>query len=260
MVFFQHGLIEYLDQMAIVVGAATPVEWLGLPIRSAVRGQSEPGDSNHLQLAVAQLADSLTSYVVEGYPRAQRRMVRNRALFTCVGIGAAMRKFLLCHEVAHLLFGHLQVPSSSLPQDAAWQRELDADLAGASLVAGGSGDAAVFNMWACDIALWCFQMLERGLAYLNTGMRTELPPTHSHPTPHWRRRSYLEEKTRELWELEMKDASTQLGGLIVSTAELGEQLWEATVPSWDALRRQGVRPAPVWRPRLAGANTEGGYG
>lgn len=257
-VFYQHGLIEFLDQMAIVMGAAIPIEWLKLPLPKSRARQDEPGDASYERLAVEQITESLTSYIVHGNSsRARRRPLKGRALASTVSLAAGMRNFLLCHELIHLLFGHLAVPSVKLPRSEAWQREFDADMGGSTLAVHSHDEVRVFKFWTCDIALWSFQMIERALFYLDTGANGELPATHSHPTPTLRRLHFLEEKTRELWELDMKDLSNQLGELIVGGAEVGENLWEATIPHWDALRRQGVRPSPLWKQRLEQAHAGG---
>ena len=234
-----------------------PVELLDLPLRAEIPGESEPGDRTHRQLAVEQLTDSLTSYVVGGNPyHARRRILKNRALASGVSLAAGMRKFLMSHELMHLLFRHFLASSADLPQDQAWQREFDADMVGASLCAPLTAKAPIFNMWACDVALWAFEMLERTVAYLEAGTLTGLPPTHSHPTPHARRCRLLEEKTRELLDQGEADMSGQLSELTGSGRELGEQLWEATMPYWDGLRKRGVRPGALWKKRLEQAYPE----
>jgi hypothetical protein len=257
-ILFQHGLIEFLDQSAIVMGAAMPIELTDLPLRSAIPGGSEPGDHAHRQMAVDQLMNSLTSYVVQGNPyRARRRTLEGRALASGIYLAAGMRRFLVSHELMHLLLRHFPQPSANLSQDEAWQREFYADMVGASLSAPLAAAARIFNMWACDIALWAFEMLERTLAYLETGTLTGLPPTHSHPTPHARRSRLLEEKTQELQELGETGTSDRLAELTASGKELGERLWEAAMPHWDDLRKKGVRPGPLWKKRLEQAYTRG---
>jgi hypothetical protein len=257
-ILFQHGLIDFLDQLAIAMGAAMPVELTDLPLRAAAPGGSEPGDRAHWQLAVEQLTDSLTSYVVEGKPNnVRRRSLKGRALANSVFLAAGMRRFLLVHELMHLLFKHVAVPSAKLPEEEAWQREFDADMVAASFCARRSAQARVSSMWACDIALWAFEMLERTLAYLATGALTGLPPTHSHPTPRARRSRLLQEKTQELQGLGETGDAGRLGELTVAGMELGAKLWEATIPHWDGLREKGVRPGPLWTKRLEQAATGG---
>jgi len=257
-ILFQHGLIEFLDQVAIAMGAALPIELTDLPLRVAIPGGSEPGDHAHRQLAVEQLADSLTSYVVEGNPyRARRRPLQERALASGVTLAAGMRRFLLSHELMHLLLQHFSMRSADMSREQSWQREFDADMVGASLSAPLSAEACVFKMWACDTALWAFEILEQTLAYLESGTVTGLPPTHSHPTPRIRRRRLLLEMTRQLQESGETGISGQLGELTAYGWELGARLWEAVLPYWEDLREKGVRPGPLWKKRLEQIAQEG---
>ena len=255
-VLFQHGIIEFLDQLAITMGAAMPVELLDLPLRAEIPGESEPGDRTHRQLAVEQLTDSLTSYVVGGNPyHARRRILKNRALASGVSLAAGMRKFLMSHELMHLLlmaFPGFKCRSAARPGLAARVRCERGRCVALRTYTPGTH----LNMWACDVALWAFEMLERTVAYLEAGTLTGLPPTHSHPTPHARRCRLLEEKTRELLDQGEADMSGQLSELTGSGRELGEQLWEATMPYWDGLRKRGVRPGALWKKRLEQAYPE----
>ena len=230
---------------------------LDLPLRAEIPGESEPGDRAHRQLAVEQLTDSLTSYVVGGNPyHARRRILEEpRACERCISCGRHA-------EVSHVprtdastvqAFPGFKCRSA---QTRPGSEKFDADMVGASLCAPLTAKAPIFNMWACDVALWAFEMLERTVAYLEAGTLTGLPPTHSHPTPHARRCRLLEEKTRELLDQGEADMSGQLSELTGSGRELGEQLWEATMPYWDGLRTRGVRPGALWKKRLEQAYPE----
>ena len=251
-VLFQHGLLMYLHTFAMVVAMAVPAEWLALPLRAADPDGDEPGGRDATVRAIDLLAAGLTAYVVHGTPSVPGApLPTGRALVSAGALGRAMRLFVISHELMHLLLGHLAVPVADLTTEERWRRELDADMAGSSVAARAGEDTGmplVVGLWACDLALAAFDLVERVVAYLETGS-IDGPPSDSHPPPVRRRQELLRTKTEDLMREGLMADSARLGDLTLNGAQLVERLFEATGPHWVALREQRVRPSPIWTRR-----------
>ncbi|MGW1344240.1 hypothetical protein ACWCOV_24595 [Kribbella sp. NPDC002412] len=248
-VMFDHTLLSFVQEYALIVAADIPDDWWGIPWPENLANREVGADT---ECAAEYFADLLVSYVLHGTTEAVvRPQLTWRTRVIASMIAAPMRLFLVCHELSHLLLGHLNAPTRNLSPGEWQHREYAADQVGSSLVAGTEPqERQVISLWITDLALAGFQYVERGLWYMTTGLQQELPASSSHPMPQWRRKRLLEENTTMLWESGRCAESNQLGHLTINGMGRLENLWLAAETRFLTLHNQGAQPAPLWLPRM----------
>jgi hypothetical protein len=247
-VMFDHTLLTYLHGYALVIAADFPDEWWKIPWPASLVEAEVGADRGK---AAGYFSDLLVAYVQHGEPgRAARPTFSWRTTAVAATTAQVMRQFLVSHELTHLWRDHLAIPKNS-PSHALYQLEYGSDQIGASLAASTSSGDRVVGLWCALLALQAFQVVERGVWFLATGQRQELPASRTHPMPQSRIVRLLEELTRDLWETGRQDEANQLGRRTVEGTERLEQLWLAAEQRFEELHERGAQPAPLWQPRLA---------
>lgn len=171
----------------------------------------------------------------------------------------SLQYFVLGHEYAHIVFGHLHTAASRkgiLPVTEAealvysWRQEIDADFLGAilALQASVNYDKANRGIALMGITLFfdALDVMDRAVALLQTGDENALQ-LGSHPPSDLRK--------QRLYESLSKMAETDPFGEAMRTPfALGEiegkiirLLWERTRPILLDLHRRGVPAAHTWR-------------
>lgn len=255
-VMFQHGLMLFLNNFAKVLAFALPFPWLELPIDAPTDDRPRPGDSEHMAHAVVMLADSLAAFVVDGDAQSAPYVApHGHAAVTAYTLLHHMELGLLCHELAHLLLGHLLPPGRAAelgrPTElTAWDKEYNADAIGCVIarrtaVTSGIGMNNVVALWVYDLALAALDLIERCVSYLTTG-EIQGSPSETHPPPADRRTELLRRNVQGLISEGGTEEAARLQFRTKEATELIEKIWLATKPKWDDLRSKNVYPSPIW--------------
>lgn len=173
----------------------------------------------------------------------------------------SLNYFVLGHEYAHVLLGHLDTAASRagvLPVTEAealvysWQQELTADLLGGLLglqasVNHGKNHAGIAFM-AINLFFDALDVMDRAVSLLQTGDEEALQ-LGSHP-PSYLRKQRLRESLSKMAEMQ----PDFFGNWMQIPFKLGEVqeeiirlLWDRTRPILLDLRRQGIQAAHTWR-------------
>jgi hypothetical protein len=169
----------------------------------------------------------------------------------------ALEYFVLGHEYAHILNGHLDttpVRTGALPATEAealaysWQQELDADLVGMILSINALIDHERLDMdfGFAGIGLFfdALDVMDRAVALLQTGDENARQ-IGSHP-PSELRKQRLREFLPRMAGDDSERAKVALG-LAEVQGEIIRLLWERARPVLVDLRRRGVPAALTWR-------------
>jgi hypothetical protein len=263
-------LVLFEDEMmhfARLLGAA--VAW-ALP-----RGADTPDGRIQLELdrarveeriagtpGVAQrFTDLVTSYAVTG------RVVGAGAFYAPPGyftmgsmLSRSLQYFVLGHEYAHILVGHLD---SVAPQRGvlpvveaeamaySWQQELDADWLGMVLSINAGAEHGEMDVFAGFAGIGLFfdalEVMDQAVALLQTGDENARQ-LGSHPPAALRRRRLRDFLPQLLGEGEGTADRLRAATEMADTEEhILRLFWEHTRPALLDLRRQGVPAARTWR-------------
>ncbi|HEX3784180.1 MAG TPA: hypothetical protein VHX38_31365 [Pseudonocardiaceae bacterium] len=209
-------------------------------------------------------ANLIVGYAVDGRirpdPTVYRTMAPDHRRFAGL-LRESVRYFILSHEYAHIMMGHLDTTATRrgvLPAadaeslDYSHGQEAEADSMGTMLALNACVDHAKLDhaMAFLGVGLYLdvMDMMDRAVAFLGTG-NENLRQIGSHPPAAQRKRSI-----RRMLSI-MVDAG---GGDLVAEkfrtalameeiqAEIIRLLWERTRPVLLDLRQRGVRPARKW--------------
>jgi hypothetical protein len=257
-IMFDHTLLAYIHEFARIVAAGLPDQWFEygkLPERSNAERVLD------FEVAQESLAELLTRCVLtgtlNGYERPDMtwRNTSVSALFA-----AYSRQFLVAHELTHLLYRHMDVPSAGISVPERHQREYDADQVGSGWASAALDDVyghdRVFGYWTADLTLAAFQYLYRAIWYIASGDPSGAPDTKTHPTPLNRRIHLLEANEGVLSEMGMEEDAARLKDLCDAASEQLEALLWPAGTRLASLRQQGAQAAVVWRPLIASMNGE----
>jgi hypothetical protein len=212
----------------------------------------DPGDVSLVDYATRYLIRLITAYIEKGDPYLLSDPgLRGRALYNQGIIGMNMRQFPICHELMHLVLGHLG-SRAPLPRDEAWDHEFLADQGGSSFVAGinAASDRAsmITNIWACSVALAGFQMLEEWVTYLYMGS-WEVPESDTHPSHRRRRENLFQYQYHSMIRTGNNEDARSLLDLFNKGEEVLRDMWYRVAPYVKELREYGAKPSPIWRTR-----------
>jgi hypothetical protein len=202
-------------------------------------------------------ADIVVTYAVTGRIGSRFRPLppghNNFALL----LQASITYFVLGHEYAHIISGHLRTVVSRkgvLPATEAealvysWRQELDSDFLGMilSLNAGIDHGESDFSTTFLGIGLFfdALDVMDRAVALLQTGDENACQ-LGSHP-PSNLRKQRLRESLSKLAEANPEGVRTALAVEEIQT-EIIRLLWERTGPILLDRRRRGVPAAHTWR-------------
>ncbi|WP_410675310.1 hypothetical protein [Amycolatopsis sp. cmx-4-68] len=214
----------------------------------------------HPEIAVG-FANSVIGYAVTGRIKlsAPDRLTPDNARFADE-LSAALMYFVLGHERAHILLGHLhtaEVRTGVLPDAEAealvysWVEETEADLLGMqlSMIAGTNYGKLDFALAFLGISLFfdALDVMDRAVALLQTGDENALQ-LGSHPPAHLRKQYLGESLVRSApddnrFTLNVRRALR----MAEAQSEIIRRLWECTRPDLLDLHQRGARAAPTWR-------------
>lgn len=249
-VLFQHGLMLFLRDFAKVLAVAMPFSWLGLAVGRPDGIHGQPGNLDNVALAGSLLADSMVAFVVDGSARESPYIeLAGHAQISANMLLHHMELGVLCHELMHLLLGHL-LPIGEAPTLTAWEKEYDADQVASTVLVSatrrnGSGLGDVEALWIYELSLAALDLVERARSYLTVGA-IDGPPNETHPPPRDRRRELMRRNAQGLMESHRLEAAVSLERRTAEAGQLIEDLWLSTKPTWDSLRQKAVEPSPIW--------------
>ncbi len=252
-ILLQTGLTGFIYHFSNIVACATPVDLIKRrePVPSAAKW-GNPGDAKHVTYAAQYFTRLIDAYVVRGDPYLLPDPdLRGRAFYNQGIIGTSMRQFLVCHELVHVVYKHLDSKASS--RGESWSREFLADEIGSGMVGGLRRDydgpeAINTGIWACNVALAGFQILDECVAFLDTGSRV-VPANDTHPPPRQRREHILEFQRQVMTRSGMHRDARSLFELFNKGEKVLGELSNLIGPHIERLQRDGVKPSPIWRVR-----------
>lgn len=206
-------------------------------------------------------AEIVVSYAVMGtVDQAGHHLVPPGYLNLAQLLCTSLEYFVLGHEYAHILLGHLEtaatrrgvLPASEVEALAySWQEELAADWLGSvlSINANIEHEHVDMDFGFLGISLFfdALDVMDRAVALLQTGDENARQ-LGSHP-PSELRKQRLRDFLPELGGSGPANAGRVEGALMLAEvqAEIIRMLWERTRPILLDLRRRGVPAARMWR-------------
>lgn len=242
LLLFDHGLFRFCEDMANVLAwTVVPLTVEQIADEKALIGiqrvHTIPPEASQYFLG------SLYAYVVYGSPIANKDSVPRPAsnYLLAVAIGVQMRRFVMAHELAHFLSGHLDERGSK-------QLEYEADSKSTYIVsemARGSFGSWAVGFWACDFTLTALHFLYKGLGLMAYGTDRLRWIGETHPDPMSRRRQLRAQasNTDSVTPTNIAAAEAVCG----MTDALFARLWRMQSPWLYQAHLNGVRPAPTWQ-------------
>ncbi len=202
----------------------------------------------------------IVGYLAYGRPSVARPYLLEEPYFTtAMMILRSMELFILGHEYAHILNGHLKksnmVAATVGGQEInevswSWEQELAADRWGLQLMLVAIrlkwGFDAALSYWGADFFFTCFDILERGKSILRTGKEDwywsggkKHEAARSHPPAKVRQDQIRQEIRKQFGEGPVK--------LGMSLERATELLWERTSPKLVRYYETGRKFDPRWK-------------
>lgn len=269
-----------LDRLGLPLASRPLLGTLPLGCLEPVTADTQPAAAGHLVLIESQFvtfgmllsaavsagpprrsrlfSDLLLAYATSGRPGAINPLPIELNRGTLSSLVSIMLLFVLGHEYAHVVLGHLPQAdrqSGLLPHDTpalvySWSHELDADMIGIRLAADAAaqdGVAFATVLRGADLLFSAMDIMDRAVALLRSG--DELAARlGSHP-PGTLRRDSLRRMVRQV------KASGARGviGTAIKAAEQQQQdlddLWIAARPVLTREHLAGTRVHPRWHSR-----------
>ena len=256
-IFFEQALFRFFHDFAVVLGWAFPPISLDqlqddAAIVNLLRRYTRPEVSSEY------FASTLYNYVVHGNSldeESQRLPEAPHNVFMTRHLLQAMEWFIMGHELAHLMLGHLERDSTGNAMHDPWKREHEADVISLDLMldlAKANQAGWAVNYWACHLALTLYHCLYRAIAFMQFGTFEVAWSSPTHPDPasrslhliHYVWRNKLSWRDRVRTRLGL--GGTAAGWLRSMTDVTMSSLMEITLPLLFSAHQRGVRPSPVW--------------
>jgi hypothetical protein len=247
-ILLQNSMLNYLAHFASATTALLPQDWF--PRSREVT--SSPSERPSLDLTLEaheHLRESLAAYVIDGTPRDVGHMALagpinqwRSNLFGCA------TKFVLAHEVAHIMAGHL-TSTPARTRDERWAREYDADYIGMMAVISSGARGGVdlqTSLAGCILTLLATDTVDVVVHLLQHGT-TEVAHSPTHPLAIDRAARLVKRSAAELDQ----HAGRQLRDEVFARLEeMGSMVAALVAHCIGVFARQyeaGVRPAEIWR-------------
>jgi hypothetical protein len=254
--FFEQGLFRFFHDFAKALSwAFPPISPLQMYDDKAIRQMRTRYTMP--EQASRDFTVVLGSYVSEGSTTGISHLINvapyNRLL--AGGLLQAMEWFIMGHELAHLVLGHLEPSNLTDNRDELWEREYEADLFSVELlieIAKSDGADWAFNFWACDVALTLFICLYRAIALLEFGPNEPRWVSRTHPDPASRRLRLRQAVQNEKysWQGRLRSGlgmGTAAGALCGMSNALLQRLYEMMALEFLIAHQRKVRPSPIWK-------------
>jgi len=238
-IFFERGLYQYLSDFARLVGGIT-IPLSPYQLTSDIAIAQMPHRYTMPVAASDIFYKMLGDYVVVGTPLVSIPEPTHN-MFTTVVISGIMQQFVMAHEMAHIMLGHLD-------KKQAKRLEFEADAFALANISKSTREKAgswAVGFWACDLALTALHFLYKTLGLLAFGPEklAWISPTHPDPLS---RRARLRENASlvvpGIRQIEL-DAGGELCGM---TDGLLQGLWEIVSAFLILAYQKGARPSPMW--------------
>ncbi|MFE2013489.1 hypothetical protein [Streptomyces sp. NPDC059491] len=209
--------------------------------------------------AVRRFRDVVLAYLLEGRPSKASPYLPSEAVRTLGYIfQQGMELFVLGHEYGHVMAGHVadrktprrmlgvgHVPVTEVGWR--WEQEGVADVIGWKLCLGAMSGEVGLELSHAGVELFfsAYEVLNRAVPLLMTGVNAPLPGSSTHPPADLRR-----DIVRTLAEAELKERAgpvLEYGKAIQGVVDV---LWEQTAPVIVDLHRQGAVPDARWTANL----------
>ena len=211
-------------------------------LKDALHPEENPGKSPQENPQITAFQRFMIGYLVEGRDVKISAPEGQGASIMVGTLAGAMLLFIMAHEYAHIVRGHVDVcetegtdinASPTIEQVIRSQeQELEADIYGALLVATAVKNGNEFSpfgikpvLWGMDVLFTWFDFIERGISVLNQG-DDRADSEGSHPPARTRRDMFREAYRSTLGK---KEANAALFPAYVSQIVL-ERFWLKTVP------------------------------
>jgi hypothetical protein len=245
-IFFEHGLFQFLGDFARLIGGIT-IPLLPQQLTSDIALTRLPTRHSMPPTSTDFFLDLFGGYVAQGTPAKLSAIPEaTHNMFTTVILDSLMQLFVMAHELSHVKLGHLD-------KKPAKELEYEADAFGLALVSKSAleyGGSWAVGFWACDLVLTAFNFLYRTLALLAFGPTKFYWISPTHPDPLSRRA-----RLREIAAQVIPDVSLvglrAAGELCRMTDALLQTLWEnSTFSLYYNYQNRGVRPLSIWNDEI----------
>lgn len=259
LVLFERGMAQFAGKFSAAFSYALPIKSEGNGSHQfnlnadAVRERiiNNPG-------VLDRFASAVVSYAVNGEFSAGEQFLPPNYNFLSHRLEKSLECFVLGHEYAHVLLGHLRsahthkgvLPTAETETLAySWKQEFDADQVGMFLSINAGIDYnksdIVHGFWGIGLFFDSLEIMDRAVALLQTG-DDNARQLGSHP-PCDSRKQHLRELLPQMCDTET--ASEVRAALVVAEAQgqIIRVLWDLTRPILLDLRRRGVPAARTWR-------------
>ncbi|MBS1721920.1 MAG: hypothetical protein JSS66_02815 [Armatimonadetes bacterium] len=256
-VLIEDGLFGFANLLAKAVSKAFPLK------QSDGEGVHFSTDPTDLARQVEtnpeifeRFIDVLLAYVIVGHPHAAKPYLpeRNYSLLSD-GVRDAMELFIVGHEYAHFILGHLESNTDDGgqfgdvgPEERElllnWQAEFMADARGLEFMLDAMlhrGYDLALSYWGADYFFSCISIVERAVSIIRTGeVSTMVSSTHP---PSEMRRESLRQIMKNSVPPETYGPPLELAdGLCL----ILDKLWEKCVPGLQSLHKRGTPVAPAF--------------
>ncbi len=239
--FFEHGLFLYFRDIAKLAAWAAPPLSDAQLFDDETLARLEPRYMRPFQ-STGYFAGTLLAYAASGTPLASGAPIPEPThnLNLAIVLLNHMERFVMAHEIAHLVRGHLDEAPSP-------QQEFEADASSLMLITLLSerrhGSWAM-GYWAAELALVAMNFLYRAVGLMEFGPVPLSWISKTHPDPMARR-----EAMRGIWlEPRMPPAGVLAArGVCAMTEALFESLWEFASAAMTLEHQRGARAAASWK-------------
>ena len=241
-VFFEQGLFQFLRDFARLIGGIT-IPLTPQQLRSDAALAQLPRRYTMPVAASEYFIGMLGGYVVEGTPLANSVSLPlpTHNMFTTLLLSSLMERFVMAHELAHVMRGHLN-------KKQAKKQEYEADAFALALViqsAQESPGSWAVGFWACDLVLTALHYLYKAIGLMAFGPDNLTWISQTHPDPLSRRARLRENASRVFPHVPQVglDAAGELCGM---TDGLLQGLWNMCSEIMFLSVMAGKRPSPMW--------------
>ena len=204
---------------------------------------------------VERFSDVLFAYILGGHPHKARPYLPDPGYDEpSTLLRESMELFVMGHEYAHFLCGHVHAPSVGRTKlgdldveeiRTNFRRELEADVRGLDImldVMGARGVDLSLSLWGADFFFECIDFIQRAVRLVATG-KASVPASTTHPPPALRRK-FLHDVLRHNLSDEHVAGAFEVCGTLHA---IFEALWVICEPALALAHREGLRPASTWK-------------
>lgn len=253
---FQEGVFTFVNLVSKVVAACFPFKHME---DGGVEFSTDPIDiERNIDRApepIARFKQFVDAYVLVGDPAAAEQYIIDEPARTLGGwLLDSAELFLMSHEYAHLVQGHLAdrtVQTEKVGREIEvferlQEQEVEADFVGLQLsmatMTRTRGTDLSISFAGTYLLFAVMELVDRAVSTLVPELKPSSPEADPHPLPDLRR-AYLVLALEKMTGSEAAEAAYQLAEQVRTVVE---KLWERIEPHYQGMREAGVRPSPIW--------------